>query len=569
MVKDITPMNRRSFIGTAGIVSGTLMAGCLEGDDGSGDGEGTGDGSDDEETVFRFGVMTEAANLDPAYYSNATDQHVNQAVFDTIAYIDDDFNYVPNMIEEFPDPQDGGDMYELTLREGMTFHNGDPVTAEDLQYSIEFRANPDNNARYNIPNVDSTEVVDDRVLRLHLSEPNTLLNQTLRRQQRTIVQKDGRGGLDTEGDLPASNLSSEPTGAAAGPFKFVEWESGSHILLERNEDYWNEDYPNVDYLQFDIISEDATRISQLQAGEVHALEEVPPKDYDIVIDDDEIETQLKTGQITQEVHTNIRPFEGNPIADVHNRRAVQFAIDEEEVAEQVFNGNATPMTGSWYPDNEWTSPRLAELTRYDPDQAQKELELAGNPDGFEVDMITVNYSWYPDQAELIQEQLSRVGIESDIQTSGATTYTETLYNTNDWHLAPQDHAFDDPSPWTFLYTKWGNNARNHSGWHSPTDTIEQDDQLMPSGPPVPEDYQDEYDNSRNWFYAMLDEAAASPEEERQKEIIHMLQEYVAENGIQMFVAIVDFLENYRPEVDEFTGNAYEFDFRGAETSETY
>nr|WP_231896130.1 ABC transporter substrate-binding protein [Haloferax sp. BAB-2207] len=98
-------------------------------------------------------------------------------------------------------------------------------------------------------------------------------------------------------------------------------------------------------------------------------------------------TESVPGNFTQVLYVNLMESEGNPMSNRHNRRAVLFGIDREEILDEVFYGQGAVQKGPWYPDSDWTSPKLKEMQMYDPEKAKKELELAGNPDGFEMDII--------------------------------------------------------------------------------------------------------------------------------------------------------------------------------------
>jgi len=578
-------LDRREFVALASTLTGVSLAGCTGGGDG---GDGGGDGGDGDtsaateteqqvteakengQTVrLNVGLAHGVWNFDPAVWTDTSSSTVGSLIYDEVVALDTDEQLQPGLIEEIPDPIDGGRAFEYTLREGLTFHNGDPVTAEDFKYSVDWILNPENNApiRSRLPFVTDTEVVGDRTLRMNLEEPFATLNWWLTRGLEGIVPEGSRGET-REGKGPAglaTDLTKDPSGAGTGAFQFVEWKSDSHVLLESFDDYWMEDAPMVDEIRFDIVPENSTRLANLRSGNIGLTNRVPPKDVESLNGRPNITAKSVPGNLTEVLYLNLMEAEGNPMSNVNNRRAVLFGIDAQEILDEIFYGQGVVQKGPWYPDSEWTSPKLKEMTLYDPEKARAELEKAGNPDGFELDIIATKGSWFKDEAIIIQDQLSRIGIDVSVTAVEKSTLFNQVYGTTDWHAAMEDWGQSIPVATYWLDAGYADNNHNHNNWHHASPDLK--DPYEPSGPPAPEDAEGDYSNGHEWFVAKLREAQAATDEQRQKEIVYRLEEYVVENAIQIDIAYVNKLEAWRNSVSGYEIGTFVDEYRFAEKGE--
>ena len=547
-------LNRRQFLALTSAAGGAGLAGCLGGEGGS---SGT--------TRLNVAISAEVWNFDPALWSDTATSTVGGLVYDEVIELDTDEQLQAGLAESVPEPKNDGKAFDFTLREGLTFHSGDDVTVEDFKYSVDWILDPENNSpvRSRLPFVTGTEIVGDRTLRLNLERAFTTLPFWLTRGLEGIVPQDSRGSVE-EGKGPsglATDLTKDPTGAGTGPFKFVEWESGSHVLLEKFDDYWKEELPNVDEIQFDFIGENSSRLANLQSGEIHLTDKVPPKDFSSLKSDSGITAEEVPGNLTQVLYLNLMDSGDNPMADVNNRRAVLFGIDGAEILDEVFQGHGVVQKGPWYPDSEFTSPKLKEMELYDPEQARAELEKAGNPDGFELDIIATKGSWFKDEAITIQSQLADIGIDVSVTAVEKSTLFNQVYGTTDWHAAMEDWGQAIPVATYWLDAGYADNNHNHNNWHHPSDDLK--DLYEPSGPPAPDDADGDYSNGHEWFVTKLREAQAETDAQRQKELIWRLEEYVVENAIQIDIAYVNKLEAWQNSVGDYKVGTFVDEYRGA------
>jgi ABC-type transport system substrate-binding protein len=577
-------LNRRQFLALAGTSGAVGLAGCSGGgnqtatsDGGSGGGDTDTDtdtdtpmsdsGGDSGKTVrLNVAISAEPWNFDPALWTDTATSTVGGLVYDEVIGLDTNEELRPELAAEVPEPMNGGERFEITLREGLKFHNGDDVTVEDFKYSVDWILNEENNSpiRGRLPFVTGTEIVDDRTLAFNLETGFSTLPFWMTRGIEGIVPEGSRGSTQ-EGKGPsglATDLTKDPSGAGTGPFKFVEWKSGSHVLLEKFDDYWMDGVPKIDEIQFNFIGENSTRLANLRSGNIQLTDKVPPKDFESLSNQPNITAENVPGNLTEVLYLNLMESGDNPMSNRNNRRAVMFGIDAEEILDEVFYGQGVVQKGPWYPDSEWTSPKLKEMEFYDPEKARNELEKAGNPDGFEMDIIATKGSWFKDEAIIIQNQLSQIGIDVNVTAVDKSTLFDQVYGTTDWHAAMEDWGQAIPVPTYWLDAGYADNNHNHNNWHHASPDLQ--DPYEPSGPPAPADAEGDYSNGHEWYVAKLREAQAATDEQTQKEIVWRLEEYVTLNAIQVDIAYVNKLEAWRNSVSGYKVGSFVDEYRQIE-----
>jgi peptide/nickel transport system substrate-binding protein len=372
------------------------------------------------------------------------------------------------------------------LKKGVTFHNGEDLTAEDVKFTFD-RIITENAIEYPEPHtsprkgligpVESVEIVDDYTVRLYLSAPFPAAMQMLVHQQ--IVPKDYFEQVGTEGFIEA------PVGC--GPFKFVEGSLGDQIVMERFDDYYGgaDELPPVgppllDRVIFRILPEASTRVSALRAGEVNIIQSVPSHMIPVLATDASV--RVASGPSTRpawmEMNVNQPPFD-----DVRVRLAMNYAVDAETILDTVLGGLGVVIAGPLSPYNNFADPTL-EPYGYDPDKALELLAEAGwtdsDEDGFldkDGEIFTFVIDVRPTskpRAEGLAGQLQELGIDATVRVWGDYSVLKPLMldgertaYVGDWG----DSAFD---PVGHFEAKWhsrvegtGNGRGNFSGYSNP------------------------------------------------------------------------------------------------------
>nr|WP_245998598.1 ABC transporter substrate-binding protein [Halalkalicoccus subterraneus] len=284
--------------------------------------------------------------------------------------------------------------------ENATFHNGDPVTPEDVVYSFVAPLEEETENAGEVDMIDSVEAIDDRTVQFDLAYPFGPFNFTLVRE---IVPQSVR-----EEDRDAFNQQS-PVGS--GPFQFSEWQEGEYVRIESYDDYWGENAAELDFVEFSGVEEQSTRVTTLQTGENDVIETIPPQLYDQVegMGDVTIDEQPAIGYY----YLAFNCGEG-PTSDPLVREAIDYCFSmDQEVANYVepagvrqYSPFPQAVIDGWdFPIDQW-----AEIP-HDPDieQAQQLFEEAGVP---------MDYDWRiivpPDD---MREQIG-VGVGNGLQEAG-------------------------------------------------------------------------------------------------------------------------------------------------------
>jgi peptide/nickel transport system substrate-binding protein len=324
--------------------------------------------------------------LDPADYSHRETENVIRNMFDGLV-TRDARSGVHLEIAESMEWLDETTL-EVKLRQGVMFHNGDELTADDVIYTYE-RILTDDAIEYPEPHssprrgflgpMDSLEKVDDYTVLINFRSPWPVWDQLLVHNQ--IIPMDYMEEVGAEGFL------NNPVGA--GPFKFVSATAGyDEIVLQRFDDYWggaptlDRDGPAcVEGAIFRTIPEASTRVAALLAGEVDIIAEVPPELVRLLEQTPGVEvyTAPSTRPIWMQMNVTLAPFD-----DVRVRQAMNYAIDVDLLIETLYNGRGQPLAGVLSPLNSMAHPGL-EPYPYDPERALELLADAGwedtNDDG--------------------------------------------------------------------------------------------------------------------------------------------------------------------------------------------
>ena len=298
------------------------------------------------------------------------------------------------------------------LREGVKFHNGDPVTAEDVIYSIKRCADNEGSAidsslvsAFSV--ISDVQATDDKTVVLTLKQPDLELLNFL-----------------TAAIVPANydKLDTEPCGT--GPFKFVSRTAQESVVLERFDDYWGEK-PDLTKVTYKIIENADSILLSLQSGAVDVFAHLTTTQIQQLGDGFHVEEG--TMNLVQALYLNNAE---KPFDDVRVRQALCYAIDRQQILDLAFDGYGTLLGSSMYPAfSKYFDDELTNYYTYNTEKAKELLTEAGYPNGFDM-TITVpsNYQSHMDTAQVIVEQLKAVGINAAIQPVTWESWVQDTYS---------------------------------------------------------------------------------------------------------------------------------------------
>ncbi len=288
---------------------------------------------------------------------------------------------------------DENGVWTFKLRDAR-FHDGKPVTAADVKYTIEQVAAPDSTAfrRSQMALITKIETPDDKTVRLTTAEPIATVPHWFANFNMAILQE-GADKTSTVG---------------AGPFKFDSTERGVKVVVTRNDDYYKPGLPKVAGIEVIVYSDENLRVAALEAGDVDIIEYVPWAAMSRVEEDPNLKLDTVPGPFMYLTFNGSRkPFD-NPLV----RKAVGHAIKREDVVEAAFYGRGAPLHHlPLDPSSPFYNEDLAMGWDFDPEKAKALLAEAGHGDGFDCTMLsTAQYGMHQSTAEVSQAYLSMIGI---------------------------------------------------------------------------------------------------------------------------------------------------------------
>lgn len=362
----------------------------------------------------------DVATLDPAIGYDWQNWSMIKSLFDGLMdYKPGTTELVPDLAESYEISPDGK-TFTFKLRQGVKFHNGREMTADDVKYSIDRVVNPatqspgqgffasikgyEEAAAGKADGLSGITVVDPLTIKFELTRPDATFLHVMAINFSHVVPKE-------EVEKYGADFGKHPVGT--GAFKLAEWTLGQRVVFEKNADYWHKGLPYLDKITFEIGQEPIVALLRLQKGEIDVPGDgIPPAKFQEVMNDPEQKArvveggQLHTGYVTMNV--NIPPFD-----NVKVRQAVNMAINKERIV-QLINNRAVPA-------NQPLPPSMPGYVKdykgypYDPAKAKELLAEAGQPDGFSTDLYVMNTDPNPRIAQGIQQDLAAIGIKANIQ----------------------------------------------------------------------------------------------------------------------------------------------------------
>ena len=304
---------------------------------------------------------------------------------------------------EMPTSADGIE-YIVKLRDGAVFHDGTPVTAEDVVFSANRVLDPNSNSLFRsfVAFIDKVEVVDEKTVKFTNKYPFSLFNERLGSIK--IVPK-----ALVEADPEA--FGKLPTGT--GPYKLISAVPEAEIVFERNDAYTGSRPALAADMVWNLIADPTARVNALSSGTIQAMEDVPYVDIDAVSAIAEVEKAQSFGLLFAMFDTSKPPFD-----DVRVRQAFFYAIDMDKVVGTGMLDNALPAKG-FLPETHPNFHEASTVYSLNQDKARELLAEAGVPE-LDITLMSTDHGWVKDVAPIIKEGLDAVGFHTtlDIGQSG-------------------------------------------------------------------------------------------------------------------------------------------------------
>jgi len=352
--------------------------------------------------ILRIGYRTQ--NLlslgYPPTMTGAQDGYQSEACLDTLFRYDEKLNLVPRLAMDWKVSPDAKSI-TLTLRQGVTFHDGSEFNAEVAKWNLE---NYMRSPKTELQTVKSIDVIDKYTIRLNLSEYDSLLIDMLASDPGRMISKKA---YETKGQAWCEK---NPVGT--GPFKFVRWEKDVSVKYEKFDQYWEKGKPYLAGLEMVFFADDTTAMMSFKNGEIDIFYASGQNAKDLAAEGKYQFSFLPFGQQPFLAGDSLHP--DSPFANIKVRQAMSFAIDNAAISKALGYGY-------WVPLNQWASPKTPAYNPhvvgypYNPEKAKKLLAEAGYPNGFDTKIYYLVSDASTPQMTAVQGFLTAVGIRAQLE----------------------------------------------------------------------------------------------------------------------------------------------------------
>ena len=365
-------------------------------------------------------------------------------VFNSLVRYSPTLEYLPDLAESWENPDDK--TYRFTLREGLTYHDGQAVEASHVEFSFKRIGELETVFSSRVANIAAYNVIDERTIEITLNET-----------QADFI--DGLILLSIISPEIAENVAENPIGT--GPFKFVEWSTNDHISLERNENYFEDGVPGVDSLRFNVIPEVQAAIANLESGAIQGIVSVPVAQAVPLEGSDSVTPIIVP---TSSIHLFEMLGKNNEAirSDARVRQALAHCLDKDAINTLVFSGQGRPKW-SFVPADSWAYKDI-EGYAYDPEQAKTLLEEADVADLEFTVLVITGYGDGERAATIWQQGLAEAGVTMNIELQELSVWLDNYINhTYDviWNVFP---GFADPN----YFVSFGLMPHLSDGWTNET-----------------------------------------------------------------------------------------------------
>ncbi|TMV11268.1 ABC transporter substrate-binding protein [Arenibacterium halophilum] len=370
-------------------------------------------------------IQLEPPHLDPtSAAAGAIDSVVYANIFEGLTRFASDGSIIPGLAESWEISEDGT-TYTFTLHDGVMFHDGTTMDAEDVKFSLDrARAEDSTNAQKALfAGIQSVDVVDPTTVKVTLGAPDGSFLFNMAWGDAVIVAPES-----------IENIKSTPIGT--GAFKFVNWTQGDSVVMEKNPDYWGTP-AKLDKATIKFISDPTAAFAAVMAEDIDAFAGFPAPENLPQFEADprfQVLNGSTEGETILAMNNKAAPFD-----NVKVREAVSHAIDRQAIIDGAMFGLGTPIGTHFAPHN----PAYVDLTgmsNYDPEKAKALLAEAGLADGFETTLHLPPPSYARRGGEIIAAQLAAVGITAEIINVEWAQWLESVFRGKDFGLTIVSHT---------------------------------------------------------------------------------------------------------------------------------
>lgn len=381
--------------------------------------------------TLRWASQGDILTLDPHAQNEGLTIAASSYVYEPLIQYDQEFNLAPGLATTWE--QVTPTLWRFTLREGVTFHDGTPFTADDVAFSIERALAPTSNFKAYVNGIKQARATGEYTVEIETDGPNPVLLRQLTNvfiMNRDWAEKNNAAAPQDFSNNEETHSARHTNGT--GPYVLKNREVDVRTVFEENPDWWNKDAKigNVTEIIYTPIKQNATRTAALLSGEIDFVLDPAAQDLDRirqqakVVEGNEYRT-IYIGLDQKSPELKYSTVKGkNPFADVRVREALYRAIDVETLKKAIMRGLSAPTGTMIAPQVHGWTEELAERVPYDTDKAKQLLKEAGYEDGFGVTLDCPNNRYINDEAicQAVVGMWARIGVDAKLNSMPRATY---------------------------------------------------------------------------------------------------------------------------------------------------
>ncbi len=441
------------------LVLALVVVGCGQTTEAPGSEEPSGETPAATKDTLVVAQNSDAKTLDPHGTNDNASSRVTKQIYETLIHQNEKMELSEGLATSWEQVDEL--TYEFKLKEGVKFHNGEELTANDVKFTFE-RALGSSHVSHIVDaiNPEGIEVVDNYTIRIATTEPFApLLNHLAHPSTGILNEKAVTEAGENYGTTPETTVGT-------GPFILTNWVNGDSIELSKFDGYHGE-AAKVSKVLFRAIAETTSRTIGLETGEIDIIYDVSPTDVTRVEENTDLVLHRDDGVSTTYVSFNVKK---EPFNDVRVRQAINHAVNMDLVVEAVYQGVGKVAKGP-LPASVWGANQELQAYEYDVEKAKALLKEAGYENGFKTTIWTNDNQQRMDIAEILQNQLKEIGIEVEVKVMEWGAYLDgTAAGEHDMFILGWGTVTGDPNYGLFplFHTSAHGDAGNRSFYSNPT-----------------------------------------------------------------------------------------------------
>ena len=480
---DSGPLSRRTFVAALAALGIAALAEGCRGRSSENSGASASRGASSHPGVLRYPITAEPTTFDPALVRDGYTIDLLQNIYEGLVGWSEKNEVVPLAARAMPKLSADGLTYTFTLRDGLKFHNGRAVTAEDVRYSIRRSLDPKlastvaldylsdivGASEFNAgkaPDVSGIKVIDPKTLSLTLLKPRAYFLGKLTYGTAYIVSREEvEKGEKTQG---GAAFIGAKNAVGTGPFKLTEYTPQGKVILEANPDYWS-GKPKLTHIERPVVLDSKTMRNLYDSGELDYID-LPRADYTSDRDDPALKNEIKLWPRSATWYVGLNQTQYPPFKDKRVRQAVAYSIDKDAIIKSVLLG-VNKRADSFVPEGIFSYDPAYTGMGHDSEKAKKLLAEAGFPNGAGLPPLTLYFrEQTPDirkTAEVIKEQLAGIGMTLNLNEMewGAFIAMNDKNTQDAFHMRWSADYLDPQDFLSLLLSSTG--TENHTGYSNP------------------------------------------------------------------------------------------------------